>query len=148
MRGEQRPRADDGSVIPLIVGFALVLVLAIALVVDATAAFLHRQSLDNLADGAALQAADLGAAGRAYQGGVPGERLAVDPASAREAVAAFLDDAGVAERYPGLRFAVEVRPDEVVVTVSAPLDLPLRLPGAASRPRIVARGAAVTVVDP
>ena len=141
-------RDEQGSVTPLIIGFALVLALAVALVVDATAAFLQRQSLDTLADGAALQAADLGAAGRAYQGGVADQRLVVDDASARAAVEDYLRDVGAFAEHPGLRYAVEVRPTEVVVRLDAGLDLPLTIPGSPSRPTIGSTGAAVTTVDP
>jgi hypothetical protein len=44
----------------LIVGLAVVLMTAIAVVVDATAAFLQRQGLATVADGAALAGADAG----------------------------------------------------------------------------------------
>ena len=58
-----RAGGQRGSTIPLIVGFTAVLLVAAGAVVDATAAWLQRQSLENVADGAALQAADLGAEG-------------------------------------------------------------------------------------
>ena len=48
----------------MIIGFALVLAMLVALVTDASAAYLRRQGLDTLADGAALRGADLGATGR------------------------------------------------------------------------------------
>ncbi|MFC6345663.1 pilus assembly protein TadG-related protein, partial [Nocardioides hankookensis] len=67
-----RRRDEDGQTTVLIVGFALVLVMAVAMVVDVSAAYLQRQGLDTVADGAALRAADLGATGEeVYAGGVP-----------------------------------------------------------------------------
>ena len=49
--------------------------MVVALVVDSSAAYLQRQGLDTLADGAALRGADLGATGEdVYQGGVPTRR--------------------------------------------------------------------------
>ena len=62
----------------MIVGFAVVLAMTAALVTDASAAYLQRQGLDTLADGAALRGADLGATGEeTYRTGVPPDRLAL-----------------------------------------------------------------------
>ncbi|HEY9563226.1 MAG TPA: pilus assembly protein TadG-related protein, partial [Nocardioides sp.] len=44
---------EAGQVTVLIVGFALILLMAVGVVVDTSAAYLNRQSLDTLADGAA-----------------------------------------------------------------------------------------------
>ena len=48
---------ERGTVTLLIVGFAVVLLMMAAVVTDASAAYLQRQGLDTLADGAALTAA-------------------------------------------------------------------------------------------
>ena len=48
-----RGRDEQGQVTLLIIGFASILLMAIVVVVDASAAYLQRQGLDNLADGAA-----------------------------------------------------------------------------------------------
>lgn len=53
-------RDESGQTTVLIVGLAVVLLMAIGVVVDATAAYLHRQGLTNVADGAALAGADAG----------------------------------------------------------------------------------------
>ena len=53
-------RDEGGQVTLLIIGFASILLMAIVVVIDASAAYLQRQGLDNLADGAALYGADLG----------------------------------------------------------------------------------------
>ena len=75
----------------LIIGLATFLAMTVALVVDATAAYLQRQGLDTLADGAALRGADLGATGRdVYEGGVPQDRLELTAAQVRQAVDAYL----------------------------------------------------------
>ena len=88
---------ERGQTTVLIVGFAVVLMMAVALVVNVSAAYLQRQSLDNLADGAALVAADAGAEGDdVYAGGLGEDRLALLEATAREAV----DDYLVADRRP------------------------------------------------
>ncbi|GAA1964722.1 hypothetical protein GCM10009798_26180 [Nocardioides panacihumi] len=147
-RRHDRRWTDRGSTIPLIVGFVAVLLVAVAVVVDATAAFLERQSLDTLADGAALQGADLGAQGlEVYAGGLGGRRLTVSEQAARAAVAGYLTDTGAYRRYPGLRFEVTVGADRVVVRLRAPADLPLHVPGSPDRPVVGASGSAVVTVD-
>ena len=144
-------RADDrGQATVLIVGLAGVLAMTVALVVDATAAYLQRQGLNTLADGAALRGADLGATGRdVYEGGVPDQRLEVTAAQARAAVGAYLSGSGAYARYPGLTYRVRVDPADqrVEVTLSAPLDLPLTIPGSPERATIGASGSAVVGVD-
>lgn len=145
-----RTRGEHGQVTVLIIGFATVLAMTIALVVDATAAYLQRQGLNTLADGAALSGADLGATGReVYEGGVPEERLELTAARARVAVGAYLRSTGAYARYPGLSYRVRVDPvsRSVVVSLSAPLDLPLTVPGSPERASIGATGSAVVGVD-
>ncbi|MDX6373192.1 MAG: hypothetical protein QOD98_2180 [Nocardioidaceae bacterium] len=141
-------RDERGQASVLIVGFAVVLAMVVALVVDTSAAYLQRQGLDTLADGAALRGADLGATGEdVYQGGVPQDTLALTPAQARAAVGAYLRDSGAFARYPGLSYAVRVAGDRVEVSLHAPLDLPLSIPGSQERASIGAEGSAVVGVD-
>jgi hypothetical protein len=142
-------RGERGSTIPLIVGFAGLLLVAGAVVVDATAAYLQRQSLDTLADGAALRGADLGAQGReVYAGGLDARRLRLTEQAARAAVSGYLTDTGAYTRFPGLQFDVSVGTDRVVVRLRAPTDLPLHVPGSPQRPVVGASGSAVVEVDP
>ncbi|MEZ5096810.1 MAG: pilus assembly protein TadG-related protein [Nocardioides sp.] len=139
-------RGEPGQASLLIVGLAFVLVLMTAVVVDASAAFLQRQGLDTVADGAALAGADAGARGEeAYTEGVDEERLRLWADSARTGVADYLARSGAHERYPGLTVEVAVDPTgrRVVVRVRAPLDLPFTVPGSPNRPVIGAEGAAV-----
>ena len=140
-------RGERGQVTLLIVGFGLVLLLAVAVVVDASAAYLHRQGLDTVADGAALAGADGGAQGtEAYTTGL-GERARLDPAAARAAVAAYVAASNAHGRFPGLAYEVVVGADRVVVRVRAPLDLPLSIPGTPDRAVVGATGSAVVTVD-
>lgn len=144
-----RSRDERGQVTVLIVGFALVLVMAVVVVTDASAAYLQRQGLDSLADGAALYAADLGATG-SYADGLSDERLLQEEESVKGAVATYLALTGAAERFPGIRVRVDVDPvaRSVTVALDAPLDLPLTVPGSPSAPRVGASStAAVTVVQ-
>lgn len=135
---------ERGQTSLLIIGFALVLAMLVAVVVDASAAYLRRQDLDALADGAALAATDGIRADQVYVAGL-GARAALDPDAARGYVAAYLQQAGAAGRYPGLAWSVSVGPDLVVVRVVAPLDLPLRLPGSRFRPLV--SGTSASYVD-
>ena len=137
-------RPERGQTSLLIIGFALVIAMLVAVVVDASAAYLRRQDLDALADGAALAATDAIRADQVYVGGL-GARAALDPVAARSYVASYLQQSGAAARFPGLAWSVSVGPDTVVVRVVAPLDLPLRLPGRRFRP--VVAGSAASYVD-
>ncbi|MBM7516013.1 pilus assembly protein TadG-related protein [Nocardioides nitrophenolicus] len=140
-------RGQRGSTAPLVVGCAAVVLLLVAVVVDASAAYLARQRLAALADGAALQGADLGAQGAdAYAGGLATGGLAISRAEAEAAVRAYLRDSGAAAAHPGLRATVRVDGDRLVVELVAPVALPLRLPGAPAGPTVRAVGSAV--VDP
>lgn len=141
-------RHEDGQVTLLIIGFAAMLVMAIAAVVDASAAYLQRQGLDNLADGAALHGADLGSAG-VYAEGLPDERLLQETAAVRAAVQEYLRASGAQQRYPGIETAVAVnRADRsVTVTLQAPLDLPLMVPGWSTAPVVGASSTAAVTVE-
>ncbi len=142
-------RDERGQVTVLIIGFALLIGMLIAVVIDASAAYIQRQGLDSLADGAALHGADLGATGEeVYTGGVTDERLELTRAKAKEAVRRYLVDVGAYRRYPGLSYTVMVDPDSERITVhlNAPLDLPLTFPGSPDEASVGATGSAV--VDP
>lgn len=147
-RDRQVLRGQEGQATLMIVGFAFVLAMAVALVVDASAAYLQRQGLDTVADGAALRGADLGATGReVYTGGVPQGRLDLTAAAVRASVHDYLAASGAYAKYPGLSFAVDVNPATSTVTVHlrAPLDLPLTVPGSPGVATVGATGSAVVV---
>jgi hypothetical protein len=131
----------------LIIGFTLVIAMAVVVVVDASAAFLRRQALSSLADGAALAAADGLQGEQVYTGGLD-DRAHVDPEVARILVDSYLSSVGAGARYPGLSHAVETDGERVVVRVAAPLDLPLPLPGVPGTTRVGATAAAVIAVSP
>lgn len=141
-------RPDErGTVAVLIVGFCLLAVLLVGVVVDASAAYLRRQALDTLADGAALAAAD-GVQGRqVYEGGLD-ERAEIDPEVARALVADYLARSGAAARYPGLAFEVRAEPRRVVVRLMSPLRLPVAPPGWVRAPRVSGTAASFVAVSP
>ncbi len=141
-----RHRDEHGQTAVLIIGFALVIAMTVVVVVDATAAYLRRQALDNLADGAALAATDGIAGEQVYTRGL-GEQAEVDPVVARAMVGDYLASVGAGTRYPGISHGVETDGSRVVVRLRAPLDLPLPLPGVATRTQVAATSAAVVVVS-
>ena len=122
------PGDERGQVTVLIIGFVLVLLTAIGVTVDASAAYLQRESLATLADGAALAAADQVQGAPAYDGGL-GTTAPVDVRTARASVARHLSATGALRDHPGLVARVSVVDDRVVVRLQAPLDLPLHVHG-------------------
>ncbi|WP_432477175.1 pilus assembly protein TadG-related protein [Nocardioides sp. GXQ0305] len=145
-------RDQTGQMSLLIVGLAVVLMTAVAVVVDATAAFLQRQGLATVADGAALAGADAGSRNEAdlYGDGLTGDRrLRLRQQVARAAVADHLEATGASAAYPGLRWTVTLADDgdSVVVRVSAPLDLPLTFPGAPETAPVSATASATVRLD-
>lgn len=144
-----RRRDESGQATLLIIGFASIVLMAIVAVIDASAAYLQRQGLDTLADGAALQGADLGSTG-IYEQGLDGERLLQQEAAVEAAVRDYLARAGAGEKFPGIDVAVSVDRTSRSVTVRlvAPLDLPLTIPGSPSRPTVGASSTAAVTVQP
>jgi hypothetical protein len=150
-RRRRRSRDQRGQTSVLIIGMATFLALLVVVVVDATAAYLQRQSLATLADGAALRGADLGATGvEVYSGGIEGERLRLSHSQASRSVGAYLRETGAYGRFPGLSYVVSIDPGDRRVNVSlrAPLDLPLRFPGSPERTTVGATGSAVVAIEP
>lgn len=147
---KRRRRDERGQVTVLIVGFAVLIAMLIAVLVDVSAAYIQRQGLSTLADGAALHGADLGATGaEIYTGGVTDERLELTRARAEQAVRRYLADVGAHRRYPGLSVDVRVDPvaERVTVALDAPLDLPLTFPGSPESASVGASGSAVVEPD-
>jgi hypothetical protein len=140
---------ERGTGTLIIVGLALVLAMMAAVVTDASAAYLQRQGLDTLADGAALTAADAGASGREAYGDGLSSDLHLDGDLARAAVADYLRRVGAFTRFPGLtaRVSVDAASQRVLVTVHAPVRLPLHVPGSPDRASIGATGSAEVRVD-
>lgn len=138
---------ERGQTSLLIIGLAVVVAMLVGVVVDASAAYLRRQGLDSLADGAALAGADGVQTQQVYEGGL-GERARIDEATARAYVEDYFTAAGAAGRYPGFAFAVDATEDSVVVRVTAPLELPITPPGWERRPVIAGTAAAYVLVSP
>lgn len=138
-------RAEQGQAAVLIVGFALVLMAATGVVVDASAAYLQRSSLNTLADGAALAGADEARGEPLYEGGL-GKHVPLDASMVRQAVGSYLLDIGAYADHPGLVFDVHVHDESVVVRIRAPLDLPITVHGLTDT-TVSATGSATVLVQ-
>lgn len=150
MEGARRDEAGQTTL--LVVGLAVALMMAIAVVVDATAAFLQRQALATLADGAALAGADAGSRNEPdlYAHGIADDRrLDLRQQVAAAAVADHLRSTGAPADYPGLSWSVVLADggESVVVRVRAPLDLPLTFPGTPQTAPVAATASATVQLD-
>lgn len=121
-------RSERGQITVLIVGFFVVVGLLTVVVIDASAAYLRNQSLNSLADGAALAAVDGIEGEQVYRGDLD-DRADIDPRLARQYVAQYLEDVGAYDEYSSLAFDVRSGDESVVVEVRAPVDLPITPPG-------------------
>ena len=106
-------RQDEGSILVLSLGFIVVCILAVAVVVDASAMFLERRSLQARADSAALAGAQAVVLTDYYARG-PAARIVLDPARVRGAVERHV------RRAPGegRLTAVSLRGSEVLVSMT------------------------------
>lgn len=139
-------RAESGQTSLLIVGFAVILMMATGVVVDASAAYLQRQGLDTLADGAALAGADEVSGNPVYDGGLE-DHVPIDAGVARAAVDDYLRRIGAYADFPGLSYEVSVVGRSVVVRMAAPLDLPITVEGLTDT-TVGATGSAAVLVAP
>jgi hypothetical protein len=120
----------------LIIGFTAIVLLLLAVVTDASKAFLVRRDLAQLADGAAL------AGTRGVSGSVVVRGIELSQSAAEHEVALYLDsvDRG---GYDNLSWAVTVDGAEVAVHLQAVVDLPLVMPGTTGTATVSADGSAL-----
>lgn len=133
---------ERGQVTAMLVIFATILLLAIAAVTDISAAYLRRQAVTNLADGAALAATEAAAASGVY-GDPDAEYVGLDPEAAAHAVEQYLASTGAYADYPGLRVAVSITGYTVQVALTVPFDLPVPVPGVSGTVDVHDTGSAV-----
>jgi hypothetical protein len=139
-------RDEVGSITPLIIGFAVVVAMLVAVVVDSSAAYLRRQGLNSAADAAALAATDGIQGEEVYTHGL-GKRADIDPVAARRYVEDYFASSGIRRRFPGLDYSVETTADTVVVHIATSMDLPLRVPGVGTKVPVSGTAASVVVVS-
>lgn len=124
---------EGGQITVMTIGFFVFLGLLAVVVVNASGAFLQRQELDNLADGAALAAADGLSRDDFYRRGAD-ERVEIDEGEARRLVAAYVAASG--ERVSAVQ--ISAAGDEVHVRMERAVDMAIAPPGWAPRSTIVA----------
>jgi Flp pilus assembly protein TadG len=125
-------RREYGQITVMTVGFFVFLGLLVVVVVNASAAFLQHQQLDNLADGAALAAADGLSRDDFYRHGV-GDHVEIDQTEARRLVASYLSASG--QQVTVVR--IDADGDQVHVHIERAVDVAIAPPGWASRTTIV-----------
>ena len=119
-------RRDEGSVLLLVIGFAGILLVLVAVVADVSAVVLAKRSVASAADGAAVSAAQALDLDAVYDQGL-GEQLPLSTGDARARVAAY--EAQARGQQPGLRLVLRLEGRTAVVTGSRTVRLPFRLPG-------------------
>ncbi|MDX6277445.1 MAG: hypothetical protein QOJ72_1573 [Nocardioidaceae bacterium] len=122
---------ERGQITVITIGFFVFLGLLVVIVVNASAAFLQHQELDNLADGAALAAADGLSREDFYRHGV-GSHVQIDQGEARRLVASYLAASG--ERVAVVRISADG--DRVHVHIERAVDVAIAPPGWTSRTTI------------
>ena len=120
-------RREDGTITVMTIGFFVFLGLLAVVVVNASAAFLQRRELDNVADGAALAAADGLSRADFYRRG----EVRLDGREARRLVGAYVPGDGVRV------VRVSTDGDQVHVRLERTVDLAFAPPGWTSRTTIV-----------
>lgn len=150
-RPRSRMRDESGQTTVLIIGFAVILGLAVAVVVNASNVFLHRRSLMSWADGAVTVAAQEVAYAELYSG-LPAVTLPLSETAARQAVTDYAGRHGLADRFDGFAVAsVDVEPETSRVSVTLTAAAPLMLAGDVTEGltsfRVTARASAVVPLE-
>lgn len=125
-------RSERGQITVMTIGLFVLLGLLAVVVINSSAAFLQRQQLSNLADGAALAAAD-GLSEEAFYRHGADDSVRLDPAEARRLVASYVAASGgeVSD------VTVTASEDMVHVRVEKTVSLAIAPPGWSSRTTIV-----------
>jgi hypothetical protein len=120
--------SEAGTVTVMSIGFLILLGLLTVLVVDSSAAFLQRQELNNLADGAALHATDGLDESEFYLH----QRVVLSESLVHELVEEHIAGEGATIA------ALEVTGDRVRVRLESPMNMPIVPPGWRSSTIVVA----------
>jgi Flp pilus assembly protein TadG len=123
---EEGRGGERGTVLLLVIAYALIGLALVLVVIDASAAFLTRRGLSGVADGAATSAAQAADLDRVYADGT-GAALPLDPDGVRHAVARYVADPDVLAVYPSLE-VLDASTDGQTVTVTVTLRTRKRLP--------------------
>jgi hypothetical protein len=120
-------RREDGQITVMTIGFFMFLGLLAVVVINSSAAFLQRQQLDNVADGAALAAADGLSRADFYRRG----EVKLDGREARRLIGEYVTGDGVRV------VSVSTDGDQVHVRLERTISMAIAPPGWTSRTTIV-----------
>jgi len=137
-------RREEGTISVMIVGFFIVIGLLAVVVINASAAFLQRQELNNVADGAALAAADGLRLESIYREGVDDGKAPIDPRRARQLVGTYLSSNALGINA----WDVAIDDNTVRVHLDRSVELPLVPPGWFESSRVTADAAAILRISP
>lgn len=125
-------RREDGQITVMTVGFLVFIGLLAVVVINSSAAFLERRRLDNIADGAAIAAADGLSRDTFYQKG----EVVLDGRQVRRLVRQYVGTQGIRI------VRVVTSEDQVTVRLEQRIRLALRPPGWSQRTTITAEATA------
>jgi uncharacterized membrane protein len=141
-----RRGSEDGQITVLIIGFVMIVVLAVGVVANASKAFVYRRSLASWADGAAIAAAQSVAEEVLYAGPEVDE-LPIAAAEARRVVGEYVARNGLRRRFDDLRVEVGVDQAASTVTVEFAVRVPLLLSGDTAGIPVAASASATAPLD-
>jgi uncharacterized membrane protein len=141
-----RRGSEDGQITVLIIGFVMIVVLAVGVVANASKAFVYRRSLASWADGAAIAAAQSVAEDVLYAGPEVDE-LPIAAAEARRVVGEYVARNGLRRRFDDLRVEVGVDQAASTVTVEFAVRVPLLLSGDTAGIPVAASASATAPLD-
>ena len=123
-QAQETREGQQGTVLVLLLGFAVLAVLLVAVVTDASALYLTRRSLAGAADGAALAAVQQLDREALYTG-PPGEEIPLDPQAVLDAVRTYVATADLEDRFDDFEVVgVQTGDGSVTVTLQATRRLP------------------------
>lgn len=118
-----RPSGERGTILPLVLGFATLLLLLVAVVVDVSAVILAQRGAASVADGAAVAAAQQLDRDAVYAKGL-GAAIPLSPDGVQQVVSDYAGRA--AEVQPGLQLTASL--DETATTATVTATRSVRLP--------------------
>ena len=114
--------SDEGQITVLIIGFVMIVVLAVGVIANASKVFVYRRSLASWADGAAIAAAQSVAEDVVYAGPTV-EQLPIAASEARRVVDEYVARNGLARRFDALQVDVGAGiPISSSASATAPLE--------------------------
>lgn len=131
-----RTRNERGQLTLLIIGFTAIVLLLLAVVTDASKAFLVRRDLAQLADGAAL------AGTRGVSDSIVANGIELSQSAAENEVDTYLASVNRGN-YDNLSWTVTVEDVEVTVHLQAVVALPFVVPGTTGTATVTAAGSSV-----